>query len=47
MLYTHECLDDEIAYFKIDLNLIGYQELIKEMFENSMIWTTDGISLIP
>ena len=23
MLYTHECKDDEIAYFKVDVNLIG------------------------
>jgi len=23
MLYTHECKDDEIAYFRVDVNLIG------------------------
>ena len=23
MFYTHECKDDEIAYFKVDVNLIG------------------------
>ena len=23
MFYTHECKDDEIVYFKIDVNLIG------------------------
>ena len=22
MFYTHECKDDEIAYFKVDVNLI-------------------------
>ena len=24
MFYTHECKDDEIAYFKVDVNLIGF-----------------------
>ena len=23
MLYTHECKDDEIAYFRVNVNLIG------------------------
>ena len=23
MFYTHECENDEIAYFKVDVNLIG------------------------
>ena len=23
MFYTHECKEDEIAYFKVDVNLIG------------------------
>ena len=23
MFYTHECKDDEIAYFKVDVNLIS------------------------
>ena len=23
IFYTHECNDDEIAYFKVDVNLIG------------------------
>ena len=24
IFYTHECKDDEIAYFKVDVNLIGF-----------------------
>ena len=24
MFYTHECKDDQIAYFKVDVNLIGF-----------------------
>ena len=23
MFYTHECKDDEIVYFKVDVNMIG------------------------
>ena len=24
MFYTQQCKDDEIAYFKVDVNLIGF-----------------------
>ena len=29
MFFTYECEDDEIAYFKVDVNLIGLPDLSK------------------
>ena len=42
IFYTHECKDDKIAYFKVDVNLIGslpsaYLGNICEMYESNSI----------
>ena len=29
MIYTHECKDDEIAYFKVDVNMIETGQAVK------------------
>ena len=45
MFYTHECKDDEIAYFKVDFNLIGslpddYVGSVWEMNDLNYLWPT-------
>ena len=34
MVYTHECRDDEIVYFKVDVNLIGWWGIPSESLGN-------------
>ena len=33
MFFTYECEDDEIAYFKVDVNLIGLPDLLGNVLE--------------
>ena len=45
MLYTHECENDEIAYFKVDVNLIrslpdAYLGNVSEMSELIFLYLT-------
>ena len=45
MSYTHECKNDEIAYFKVDENLIGilpdnYLGNVLEMNDFNYLWPT-------
>ena len=45
MFYTHECKDDEIAYFKVDVNLIditpkAYLGNVWKMSDLDYLWPT-------
>ena len=45
MFYTHECNNEEIAYFKVDVNLIdilpsAFLGNVSEMNDLNSLWST-------